>query len=168
MRCFGIPTATCSTEPTRTHAIRWFLRMRSFTGADFFVCVSYLYLPPTLLDAANPPTKDFSFDYSKGNAILLDGHIYYSPNCSRPVILPPNETSISFEQERLSASMLRLPVRWSTNHGWLSFIPLTPSYISLPFEPLLDAPNHGIFRCPKPVISPPLVRDGLYSPQVPC
>jgi hypothetical protein len=48
---------------------------------------------------------------------------------------------MTFEQEKLSASMFRQPVRWSTNYGWMSFIPLAPSYISLPFEPLCWMPR---------------------------
>ena len=36
--------------------------------------------------------------------------------------------------------MFRQPLRWSSSYSWMSFIPLSPSFISLPFEPLCWMP----------------------------
>jgi hypothetical protein len=112
-------------------------------------------LLPELADSLAPPTKDFAFDYSKGQAFIYDGYIYYSPNCSRRVVIPPRDGKPKFEQPRLSTKMFRQPVRWSTNYGWLSFVPLAPSFVSLPFEPLCWMPR--IFETTVEVY-----RNGLY------
>ena len=55
------------------------------------------------------------FDYSNGSTIVQDGVIYYSPNCTRPVIIPSR------------------PV-------YSDFIPLAPSLIFTPFESLCTMP----------------------------
>lgn len=88
-----------------------------------------------------PPTKSFKFDYSKGVASVQDGHTYYLPNSDRVVILPSHGRSTEFGQDILSASMFQQPVRWSESYGWMSFIPLSPLFISLPFEPLCWMPR---------------------------
>ena len=102
-----------------------FLQVCSFL--IFHMAVPHCHQCPEHL----PPTKGFSFNYSKGNAYLLDGSIYYSPNCSRPVVIPPPESSSPYNQEKLSPSMFRQPVRWSSSFAWMSFILLAPSFISL-------------------------------------
>ena len=56
------------------------------------------------------------FDYSNRSAVIQDGVIYYSPNCTWPVIIP-----------------LR-PV-------YSDFIPLAPSFIFTPFESLCAMPS---------------------------
>ena len=124
-------------------------------GAYLFL-IYRLFLKALFTDLLSPPTNDFKFHYSNGDASLQDGHIYYSPNCSRPVILPPHGCSTQFNQDMLSASMFRQPVRWSSSYGWMSFIPLSPSFTSLPFEPLcwmprimestIDVEVNGYFR----------------------
>ncbi|KAF8801035.1 hypothetical protein BYT27DRAFT_7311486, partial [Phlegmacium glaucopus] len=92
------------------------------------------YQPSTrgFRERASPP----SFDYSNNGCVLLqDGTIFYSPNCNRPVIIPPHTpySSSPFTQPRLNASMLKQPIWWSEFWGWVSFIPLALSFTSTPF-----------------------------------
>ena len=79
-----------------------------------------------------PPTFDYS---NNGRVFLQDGTIFYSPNCSRPAIIPPQTTYSSppFNQPRLNPSMFKQPIWWSQFWGWMSFIPLAPSFTSTPF-----------------------------------
>ena len=84
-----------------------------------------------------------SFDYSKGRVFLQDGTIYYSPNSKRPVIIPPRSTFVSdpFNHPRLNVSMFKQPVWWSDFWGWPGFIPLSPSFLSTPFEAFCSMPR---------------------------
>jgi hypothetical protein len=84
-----------------------------------------------------------AFDYSNGSAIMQNGLIYYSPNCTQPVVIPlcPAYSSDSFRQPRLDASMFRQPVWWSHGWAWQSFVPLVPSFVFTPFEPLCAMPR---------------------------
>ncbi|KAJ3508457.1 hypothetical protein NLJ89_g5746 [Agrocybe chaxingu] len=90
----------------------------------------------------HPPT----FDWSHGRAIVAEGTIYYSPNCSRPPVIPPPQqayhSTTPFPKNReVTLSEFKQPVWWNINWGWLSFVPLAPSFISLPFEPLCWTPR---------------------------
>jgi hypothetical protein len=83
-------------------------------------------------EVSSPP----SFDYrNNGRVFLQDGTIFYSPNCNRPAIIPPETTysSSPFNQPRLNASLFKQPIWWSEFWGWMSFIPLAPSFTSTPF-----------------------------------
>jgi hypothetical protein len=83
-------------------------------------------------DEIQPPV----FDYSKnGHVFLQEGTIFYSPNCTRLAIIPPHmpNSSSPFNQPRLNTSMFKQPIWWSEFWGWLSFIPLAPSFLSAPF-----------------------------------
>jgi hypothetical protein len=84
-----------------------------------------------------------AFDYSNGSAVVQGGIIYYSPNCTRPVVIPsrPVYSSDPFRQPRLNAFMFKQPVWWSDGWAWLSFIPLSPSFVFTPFEPLCAMPR---------------------------
>ena len=84
-----------------------------------------------------------TFDYSNGSAVVQDGMIYYSPNCTRPVNIPlcPVYSSDPFHQPRLNASMFKQPVWWSYGWAWLSFVPLSPSFVFTPFSPLCSMPH---------------------------
>ena len=84
-----------------------------------------------------------SFDYSNGNAVVQNGIIYYSPNCTRPVVISPRPVySLDpFHQPRLNVSMFKQPIWWSHGWAWLSFVPLLPSFIFTPFEPLCAMPR---------------------------
>ena len=84
-------------------------------------------------ERASPP----SFDYSNnGKVCLQDGTLFYSPNCNRPAIIPPQTTysSTPFGKPRQNVSMFKQPIWWSEFWGWVSFIPLAPSFMSTPFS----------------------------------
>ncbi|KJA21890.1 hypothetical protein HYPSUDRAFT_55211 [Hypholoma sublateritium FD-334 SS-4] len=89
----------------------------------------------------NMPT---SFDYARGSAFVDNGRLYYSPNCSRPVVIPLrgpfSESTSPFTRRRLAFSDFLQPVWWSQSWSWLSFVPLQPTYTSFPFEPLTWMP----------------------------
>src|SRR5271154_2047782 len=93
----------------------------------------YLTYEPSTHGFREPPSPP-SFDYSNNGCVFLqDGTIFYSPNCSRPVIIPPHTSSSPFIRPRLNASNFKQPIWWSEFWGWLSFIPLAPSFTSAPF-----------------------------------
>ena len=84
-----------------------------------------------------------TFDYCNGSAVVQGGIIYYSPNCTRPVVIPPRPvySSDPFGHRRLDASMFKQPVWWSDGWAWQNFIPLSPSFVFTPFEPLCAMPR---------------------------
>jgi hypothetical protein len=83
------------------------------------------------------------FDYSNGCVFIQDGTIYYSPNSNRPVLIRsrPDYVPDPFYQGRFDASAIKQPIWWSYSWAWLSFIPLAPSFVSAPFEPLCAMPR---------------------------
>jgi hypothetical protein len=84
-----------------------------------------------------PPEKmpNPVFDYKKNGIVFVqDGTIFYSPNCSRLAKIPPSCNNEPFNQAHLDISMFKQPVWWSVFWGWQSFIPLSPSFTSSPFE----------------------------------
>jgi hypothetical protein len=75
------------------------------------------------------------FDYKKDGIVFIqNGTIFYSPNSSRLVKIPPMCDKDPFKQARLNIAMFKQPVWWSMSWGWQSFIPLSPSFTSSPFE----------------------------------
>ncbi len=98
-----------------------------------------------------------SFDYSRGSAFVDNEHLYYSPNCLRPVIIPPRgalvESASPFRRRQLQFSEFSQPVWWSQSWSWLSFVPLQPTYTSFPFEPLTWchplSPYRSLFSIPR-------------------
>jgi hypothetical protein len=87
-------------------------------------------------------SSPIKFDWSQGRAFVQEGTIFYSPNCSRTVLIPARASTLSpFETNRLEASLFKQPVWWTDVYGWQSFIPLAPSYTSSPFEPFVWMPR---------------------------
>jgi hypothetical protein len=43
------------------------------------------------LSSSPTPSNEMAqtFDYSNGSVVVQHGIIYYSPNCTRPVVIPP-------------------------------------------------------------------------------
>ena len=75
------------------------------------------------------------FDYIKNGIIFIqNGTIFYSQNSSRSVKIPPLCNNEPFEQACLNITMFKQPVWWSMSWVWQSFIPLSPSFTSSPFE----------------------------------
>ena len=84
-----------------------------------------------------------AFDYSNGSAVVQNGTIFYSPNCTRPVVIPSRLVYASdpFHQPHLNTSLFKQPVWWSQGWAWQSFVPLVPSFFFMPFEPLCAMPR---------------------------
>ena len=83
-----------------------------------------------------------AFYYTNGSAIVQHGVIYYSPNCTRLVIIPPCPTYSfdPFRQPCLNSSMFKQPIWWSHGWAWQIFIPLAPSFTLSPFGLLCAMP----------------------------
>ena len=83
-----------------------------------------------------------AFDYTNRSAIVQHGVIYYSPNWTWPVIIPPCPTYFSdpFHQPCLNSTMFKQPVWWSHGWAWQIFIPLAPSFTLSPFGSLCAMP----------------------------
>jgi hypothetical protein len=106
----------------------------AFFNADLFLTDRFLLRKHVMAE---------TFDYSNGSVVVQHGIIYYSPNCTRPVVIPPRPvySSDPFRQSRLDSSMFKQPIWWSNGWAWLSFIPLSPSFVFTPFEPLCAMPR---------------------------
>jgi hypothetical protein len=72
---------------------------------------------------------------SKGFAFLHDGTIYYSPNSTRRVFVPPpTDTSIyQFSRKFARLDRFQQPQWWSEPYGFLAFVPLIPKFDGLVF-----------------------------------
>jgi hypothetical protein len=82
------------------------------------------------------------FDYKKDGIVFIqNGTIFYSPNSSRLVKIPPSCNNEPFKQPRLNIAMFKQPVWWSMSWGWQSFVPLSPSFTSSPFEAFCWMPH---------------------------
>ncbi|KAF8180869.1 hypothetical protein BJ912DRAFT_929191 [Pholiota molesta] len=81
-------------------------------------------------------SNNIGIDWSQAGAFVQDGTIFYSPNCSRTVVIPPHATTQSpFCHDVLDTKDFKQPVWWTDVYGWQSFIPTSPSYTASPFEP---------------------------------
>lgn len=79
-----------------------------------------------------------------GHVFLQDGRLYVSPNCKRPVVIPPEPqyTVEPFpEALYLEYSKFKQPVWWNDSYGWLSFTPLSPTFLPSPFAALCWSPR---------------------------
>ena len=77
---------------------------------------------------------------SKGFAFLHDGTIFYSPNSTRRVIVPPRTDTAVYQFTRKNARLDRFqqPQWWSEPYGFLAFIPLLPSFDGAAFSCLRE------------------------------
>ncbi|KAF8873677.1 hypothetical protein CPB84DRAFT_1690636, partial [Gymnopilus junonius] len=83
---------------------------------------------------------DHEVDFSNWSAFVQQGILYCSPNCSRPVVIP-QLSGDPFKRSHLRREMFQQPVWWSDVWGWLCAVPLSPSFISPPFEPMCWKPE---------------------------
>ena len=85
-------------------------------------------------------------DKSSGNVLVYQGDIYYSPNSSCLVSLPPNDSTISTEHTIFTQTSTRddfiKPYWWTEKFVWLAFIPCKPLYSCLLLERLATVPQH--------------------------
>ncbi|KAG6905969.1 hypothetical protein DXG01_016612 [Tephrocybe rancida] len=86
----------------------------------------------SFIQGAHTPAMSSSFDKRLGKVSVLDGQLYYSPNCSRNVKVPPvtDDSQIKlFHLKAAQAENYYQPRWWSRSYGWLAFVPLNPMYI---------------------------------------
>ncbi len=99
--------------------------------------------------------KDPAVEWSLGTVIMRNGNIFCSPNSKRAVsILDEAESSTNpFQtQESINYNFFQ-PAWWNWSCGWMAFVPLSPSFLSLPFQSLSWKPR--IYRDDRIVSSPP-------------
>ena len=94
-----------------------------------------------------PPSPPSVLDRSAGRVTLLNGDLYYSPNCSRNVSLPdPNvddgkmHTIFHLDSSRLEH--FQEPRWWTATFGWVAFMPLHPVFSGFPLDRLVHIPRH--------------------------
>ena len=68
--------------------------------------------------------------YTQGFAFLQDGTIYYSPNSTRRVFVPPRTDTKIYQFTRKNARLDRFQHSqwWSEPYGFLAFVPLIPHF----------------------------------------
>ena len=98
-----------------------------------------------------------------GRVQVLNGHVFFSPNCSRTVEYPPpiqDETGsepnpfLPSHQQNGCHNYFELDITkyaslhwWTLAFGWISFFPLTPSFCGPIFEKLfIPRSHHHIFN----------------------
>jgi len=84
------------------------------------------------------------FRHGQGRVLKSDGHIFYSPNCTRDVPIPLRRTSESGPIRRHAhmsdISEFHNPLWWKEDLAYLPFLPLDPPFNSVPFEHLAGVP----------------------------
>ena len=86
-----------------------------------------------------------SIDHSEGRAVLLNGTIFYSPNCVRDVALPETPDHMRLRNIFADALHPRLedfhqPRWWTSPFGFLGFLPLQPLFEGYPLDRLAHIP----------------------------
>src|SRR5437763_1831950 len=77
-------------------------------------------------------------DRSAGRVQLIDGDLYYSPNCTRqvkaPPLIPGNSEPFRYHPDK------KRPRWWTPTYGWTAFIFLAPKFPGIPFDVLAQIP----------------------------
>jgi hypothetical protein len=84
-------------------------------------------------------------NHSEANVLIHNGEIYYSPNCSRHVQVPPKHHGQP-PNPFITGKDLNFPRWWSPTFEWMSFIPCNPSYRGFPFGRLAWIPQPEYFQ----------------------
>jgi hypothetical protein len=101
-------------------------------------------------------------DKRNGRVQVLNGRVFFSPNCSRTVVHPPpirdergsqlNPFLPTIQQNgrrnyfELDIAKYASPRWWTPAFGWISFFPLTPSFCGPIFEKLfMPRSHHHVF-----------------------
>ncbi|KJA24793.1 hypothetical protein HYPSUDRAFT_200342 [Hypholoma sublateritium FD-334 SS-4] len=101
-----------------------------------------------------PYDQEPPVDWSRGRVFVRNGTIFCSPNSQRTVFMPDESlahTSPFHAVNNPNPPDIQLfqPVWWDWSHGWLAFVPLSPSFLALPFKVLSWKPRileHLIFN----------------------
>ena len=80
----------------------------------------------------------YHLHHSNGLVFLDNGTIYYSPNCSRTITIPPYESNLSrrypFCHWTDTIDTYLRPRWWSISAGYLSFLPLVHVFDNFVFD----------------------------------
>ena len=87
---------------------------------------------------------DTVIDRMQGCVLVINGDIFYSPNSSRQVAAPPPPIPQHniFNYRSVCLADFSQPRWWSAEFGWLSFVSLSPSFASFPFDCLTCIPYY--------------------------
>jgi hypothetical protein len=83
-------------------------------------------------------------DHSRGRIQLLNGHLFYSPNCQRDVVVPEfteNPHRIIFKLREVRHQQFLKPRWYTSRSGFLSFLTLRPIDTGYPFDRLAGMPT---------------------------
>jgi hypothetical protein len=111
-----------------------------------------------LTDLLTTEKKIVIMDKSNGRVQILKGRLFFSPNCSRTVDLPPpirderggelnpflpnHQSNGRRNYFELDITKYASPRWWTLAFGWISFFPLTPSLCGPIFEKLFMPRSH--------------------------
>ncbi|KAF8178734.1 hypothetical protein BJ912DRAFT_929879 [Pholiota molesta] len=122
----------------------------AYSSFFFIVCLQVrlrnhpFYHTKTNQLSAMSTSGEATIDFTNGRAFVQEGVLYYSPNSKRSIIVRESPTSDPFASKKrvlLDADMFTQPCWWTVSWGWMSFIPLAPSFTSTPFEPFCWMPR---------------------------
>jgi hypothetical protein len=107
-----------------------------------------------------PPPPPPPLDHSLGRISIIEGDIFYSPNCPSPAVLPdaPISNSYIFRETSVRLHMFHTPRWWTQPYGWLAFLPLRPSFSGYPFDrlnifPAIEQVGPSLYRLHDDIIS---------------
>lgn len=83
--------------------------------------------------------------HNGGRATIINGDIFYSPNSTAIVALPPpaeNNSKIWRNSKTSSSREFHQPLWWSVETAYLAFFPIHPQFCGEPFGELLEFPNY--------------------------
>jgi hypothetical protein len=87
---------------------------------------------------------DQDIEHDGGRACIINGDVFYSPNSTASVGLPPPVESNPTIWRNSRTSFVRefhQPLWWSVETAYLAFLPIYPQFCGEPFGELLDLPN---------------------------
>ena len=108
---------------------------------------SDLYLDPLIV---NPHPV---IDHSAGRVSVVEGSIFYSPNCPLEVLELPicASKSYMFRETAVRLHNFFQPFWWTQPYGWLAFLPIRPSFAGDLFGrlnefPVIERHSTGYYR----------------------
>ena len=97
-----------------------------------------MFFEPTSSVSQIPGPTTYRLHHSNGLVFLDNGTIYYSPNCSRTITIPPYESNLSrrypFRHWTDTIDTYLRPRWWSISAGYLSFLPLVHVFDNFVFD----------------------------------
>ena len=92
--------------------------------------------------------KNQPLDQQHGFIQLVDGRVFYSPNCKRTLRSLPTILASDSDDLKQHVSHVQTPYWWNPSLAYLPFIPLDPQYTNtVPFQGLAFIPHQSI-SCP--------------------